>query len=76
MTVQDEALAGKIRNALVQDKRVGGQPVAIRVTDGEVFLKGVVDTLEQCELAKMIAGGFPGVRQVNDDELIVKEALE
>lgn len=76
MTVQDEALAGKIRNALVQDKRVGGQPIAIRVTEGEVFLKGVVDTCEQRELAILIASGFPGVRQVNDDELAVKEASE
>lgn len=76
MTVQDEALAGRIRNALVQDKRVGGQPIAIRVTEGEVFLKGFVDTQEQCELAKLIASGIPGVRQVNDDEIVVKEEQE
>ncbi len=76
MTIQDEALAGRVRNAIVQDKRISGQAIAVRVADGEVFLKGVVDTDEQRELATLVARGIPGVRYINTDELRVREASE
>lgn len=76
MSIQDEALAGRVRSALIQDKRVGGQAVAVRVAEGEVFLKGIVDTDEQRDLAEMVARGIPGVRYVNVDELRVREAAE
>ncbi len=73
MSIQDEALSGRVINAIIQDKRIGGQAIGVRVADGEVFLKGIVDTREQRELAKMVARGIPGVRQVNIDELRVRE---
>lgn len=73
MSIQDEALAGMIRNALVNDKRIGGQAIAARVADGDVFLKGIVDTEEQRNLAYIIVSGVAGVRHVNTDELRVKE---
>lgn len=76
MTIQDEALAGTVRNAIAQDKRIGGQAIAVRVAQGEAFLKGIVDTEEQQELAVMVARGVPGVRAVNADELRVREASE
>ena len=76
MTIQDEALAGRVRNAIVQDKRIGGQAIAIRVVQGEVALKGIVDTWEQLELAVLVVNGIPGVRQVNADEMRVREAAE
>ena len=76
MTIQDEALAGRVASAIVQDKRIGGQAIAVRVAEGEVSLKGIVDTDEQLELAKLVVGGIPGVRRLNVDELRVKEALE
>ena len=76
MTIQDEALSGRISCVLVQDKRLGGQAIAVRVTAGEVFLKGVVDNAELRELAELVARGIPGVRQVNVEELHVKEAHE
>ena len=74
MTIQDEALAGRVRNAIVQDKRIGGQAIAVRVTQGEVALKGIVDMAEQRELAELVVQGIPGVRHVNVDELRVREA--
>ncbi|OFX14829.1 MAG: hypothetical protein A2Z18_01960 [Armatimonadetes bacterium RBG_16_58_9] len=74
MTIQDEALAGRVRNALAQDKRLGGQAIAVRVAQGEVSLKGIVDTDEQRELAKLVVKGIPGVRQLNVDELRIREA--
>lgn len=61
-------------NALVQDKRVSGQPIAVRVVDGEVFLKGRVDSGDQRDLAVLVAAGIPGIRHVNSDELQVREA--
>ena len=76
MTIQDEALAGRVRNAIVQDKRIGGQAIAVRVTQGEVALKGIVDTWEQLELAVLVVNGIPGVRQVNAEEMRVREASE
>ncbi len=76
MAIRDEALAGRVRNALIQDKRVGGQAIAVRAVDGEVLLKGIVDAGEQKELAVLVAGGIPGVRSVNTDELRVREAAQ
>lgn len=76
MGIQDEALAVRVREALMQDKRISGQAMAVRVAQGEVFLKGVVDTLEQKELAQMVARGIAGVRYINVLELSVRESPE
>lgn len=76
MSIQDEALAGMVRNAIAQDKRIGGQAIAVRAGHGEVSLKGIVDEEEQRELAMLIARGVSGVRHVNIDELRVREVTE
>jgi osmotically-inducible protein OsmY len=76
VTVQDEALSAMVRNAIARDKRIGGLAIAVRVAHGEVMLKGMVDDDEQLELARLVAGGISGVRQVNTDELQVKEGTE
>lgn len=65
-----------VRNALLQDKRIGGQAIAVRVAEGEVFLKGIVDTGEMRELAEMVTRGIAGVRYVSVEELRVKEVTE
>jgi osmotically-inducible protein OsmY len=76
VSFQDEALAQRVRHAITQDKRIGGLPIMVRAADGEIALKGRVDTTEQRELARLVAQGIPGVRQVNVDELIMKEGIE
>ena len=76
MTIQDEALSGRVREALAQDKRISGQAIAVRVAQGEVFLKGVVDSVEQSELAVMVTRGIAGVRHVDVTELRVRESSE
>jgi osmotically-inducible protein OsmY len=73
---QDEALSQRVRHALMQDRRVGGLPIMIRAANGEISLKGRVDTQEQRELACMVAQGIPGVRSVSVDELLVMEGSE
>jgi len=65
-----------VQNAISQDKRIGGQAIAVRAARGEVSLKGIVDEEEQRELARLVARGIPGVRGVNVDELRVREAPE
>lgn len=65
-----------VSNALCQDKRIGGQAIAVRVAGGEVFLKGVVDSEEVRDLAVLVARGIPGVRYVSVAELRVKGKTE
>lgn len=72
MSIQDEALANKLRDALEKDKRISNLPIDVRVSEGEAFLKGVVDCQEQIEVAKFIAGGIAGVRHINMNELRIK----
>lgn len=71
MGFQDEALAQRVRHAMTQDKRIGGLPIMVRAANGEISLKGRVDSPEQRELAQMVAQGIPGVRQVDVEELTV-----
>jgi len=74
VSIQDEALANRVRTSLMQDKRTAGQAIGVRVADGDVFLKGVVDLDELRDLARLVVRGIPGVRQVNVEELRVREA--
>jgi osmotically-inducible protein OsmY len=76
VSIQDEALTGMVQNAIALDKRICGQAIAVRAAHGEVSLKGIVDEDEQRELAILVARGISGVRNVNADELRVKEAAE
>jgi len=76
VSIRDEALGASVRNALAQDKRIGGQAIMVRAVNGEVFLKGRVDSESQRELALLVAQGVPGVRHVRLDELEVREAQE
>lgn len=76
MSIQDEALSARVRDRLMCDKRTGGQAIAVRVAQGEVFLKGVADSEEDRALAIDVVRGIPGVRYVNTDELMVREASE
>lgn len=73
MTVADEALKTSVRSTLEKDKRFSGLPVDVRVCNGEVFLKGKVETLQQADAVQFIVSGIPGVRHVNMEELEVTE---
>jgi osmotically-inducible protein OsmY len=74
MTIHDEALSNKVRAALGMDKRISSLPIDVRVSGGDVFLKGAVDTMEQADVAQFISVGVPGVRSVNMDEVQIREA--
>jgi hyperosmotically inducible periplasmic protein len=71
VSIQDEALAARVKSAIAQDKRISGLAIMVRAASGQISLKGRVETEEQKELACMVTTGIPGVRQVNADELEV-----
>jgi osmotically-inducible protein OsmY len=73
MSVHDEALAMRVKNALAMDKRVSSLPIEVRVSKDEVFLKGRTESMEQVDVVQFIASGIPGVRHVNTDEIQVGE---
>jgi len=72
-SIADEALADRVRMVLDSDWRLSGQPIEVRASSGEVFLKGAVDNPELKDIAVFIAAGIPGVRHVNADELTTRE---
>lgn len=72
MTMHDEALSMSVRDALSSDRRISSEPIEVRVSNGDVFLKGNVDSREQADVAQFITMGVPGVRHVNVHELKVK----
>ena len=74
MAIADEALAGRVRDTLAQDRRIAGLAIMVRAASGDIFMKGRVDTEEQKELIHLVCQGVPGVRRVVLDELLVTEA--
>ncbi len=73
MAIEDEALAARVRNTLAQDKRLGGMPIMVRAANGDVFIKGRVDTDDQKELIALVCQGVAGVRRVVLDEIQIAE---
>ncbi|MHB0997822.1 MAG: BON domain-containing protein [Armatimonadota bacterium] len=72
MSIQDEALANRVRNALSLDKRISDLPIDVRISDGEAFLKGTARSAEQIEVVKFIASGVAGIRHIDTSELHIK----
>ena len=75
MSVREAAISSAIRSRLVNDKRVGDLPVSTYIINGDVYLIGRVQTLEQRDIVEFIVRGTPGVRRVNTDELEVAELV-
>ena len=73
MTIADEALAARVWQTLSQDRRIAGLTVMVRAANGDIFMKGRVDTAEQKELMQLVCQGVPGVRRVVVDEIVVSE---
>lgn len=74
MTLHDEAMSSRVRNALAMDKRISGLPIDVRVSGDEIYLKGSVESYEQMDVIQFIVSGIAGVKHVNVDEVEVKEA--
>lgn len=63
----DEALTGRVIEALAQDGRVSPSQVLPAAAGGVVVLSGEVDSAEDDEVARSVAAHVPGVRDVVDD---------
>ena len=74
MSIADEALTARVSNTIAQDNRISGLAVMVRAANGDIFVKGRVDTEEQGSLIRLVIQGVAGVRRVVIDELQVTEA--
>lgn len=63
----DEALTGRVIQALAQDGRVSPSQVSPATAGGVVVLSGEVDSAEDDEAARAVVARVPGVRDVIDD---------
>lgn len=67
----NEALAGRVVQALMQDGRVSPAQVVPVVSDGMVVLSGQVDSIDDHDTALAVAAAVPGVQEVVDNVLIL-----
>jgi len=61
----DRGLEEAVRKAMVYDKRLSAQPIAISVKDAIVCLTGTVQSHARAVAAYEIAASVPGVREVS-----------
>lgn len=66
MSLANHALTMMICDRLASDRRVSGLPIDVTCSDGQVYLVGFVDTLDQKRLALDLASGVMGVLSVID----------
>jgi hyperosmotically inducible protein len=70
-TVSDSWLTSKTKIALFADERVKGREVRVETVNGQVFLRGKVDSDEGKKAAEEIAKGVEGVKGVKNDLQVV-----
>ena len=63
----DEAVAEDVETALLEDPAADSYEVTVHVEDGVVTLRGSVDSWTERELARRVATGVRGVRDVQDE---------
>jgi hyperosmotically inducible protein len=75
--IADSYLTSKVKIALFADARVKGRQIDVETTNGQMLLRGKVDSDEAKQAAEGIAKGLEGVKSVkNDLEVIVPPASE
>lgn len=79
-TIADSWLTAKSKIALFADARVKGRQIDVETTNGQVMLRGKVDSEAAKQAAEDIAKGLDGVKSVKNDLEIVapstREAVE
>ena len=73
-TVNDSWMTSKAKIALFADDRVKGKDVRVETVNGEVFLRGKVDSEEAKTAAAELAKGIEGVKNVKNDLQVVPPA--
>jgi hyperosmotically inducible periplasmic protein len=69
--VSDSWLTSKAKIALFADDRVKGKDVRVETVNGEVFLRGKIDSQEAKAAAEQIAKNVEGVKKVKNDLQVV-----
>jgi hyperosmotically inducible periplasmic protein len=72
--VGDSWITSKTKIALFGDDRVKGRDVRVETVNGEVFLRGKVDSQEAKTAAMEVAKGIEGVKNVKNDLQVVAPA--
>jgi hyperosmotically inducible periplasmic protein len=67
----DSWITSKTKIALFADERVKGRDVSVETMQGEVFLRGKVDSAEAKAAAMDVAKGIEGVKHVKNDLQVV-----
>lgn len=67
----DSWITSKTKIALFADERVKGRDVSVETMQGEVFLRGKVDSAEAKAAAMDVAKGIEGVKNVKNDLQVV-----
>ncbi len=67
----DSWITAKTKIALFADERVKGREVSVETMQGEVFLRGKVDSEEAKAAAMDVAKGIEGVKNVKNDLQVV-----
>jgi len=71
-TISDAWIRTKVKSALVFTRNVPGGSIHVRVNDGVVSLRGIVDSEDQKTLAISTAADIKGVAHVEADDLLVE----
>ena len=69
--VNDSWLTAKTKIALAADSRVKGRQIEVETTEGQVILRGKVDSDEAKRAAEGITTGLDGVKTVKNDLQVV-----
>ena len=63
---ENRALLEAVREQLMRDMRLAGQPIDVTASGGYIEIVGIVDSEEHKQLALDLARGIAGVRNVQD----------
>ena len=69
--VNDSWLTAKTKIALAADSRVKGRQIEVETTEGQVVLRGKVDSDEAKRAAEGITAGLDGVKTVKNDLQVI-----
>jgi len=64
-TDADKALASRVKAALIRDPQIHAAPIAVTAEDGQIGLRGFVETEAERRQAERRAGAVKGVRSVS-----------
>jgi len=74
-TVSDSSMTSRARIALFADSRVKGLAINVETTEGQVMLKGTVDSVLASQAAEEIAKNLDGVKSVKNNLEVITSSV-